>query len=435
MSSRINMPKLGMTMTEGTIDEWYKSVGDEVKKGEAVCMIASEKLTLDVEAPEDGILTEITVEAGGRAKVGEQMGLVGDSLEDNQSPERSNQSTDDEAISESGEETNERAAIKDAAEKSPSFNRSHEDELNKKARDEDTPTSQSNSESNRIFITPLARRIAESNDISIEEVTGTGGNGRITKRDIEKAIDHVKVSSTTESTEATQVTAEGKPLSNMRRAIADNMMHSLQSTAQLTLHQKVEADALLKFNKKLKKEVSNNELDIKVTITALITKAVALVLKDDARMNATYSDEKLYHHKDVNIGIATSLEDGLMVPVIHNAESKSIGEISIAIETLSAAARNGELSQGAMKDGTFTITNIGAGGIEYFTPVLNAPEVGILGVGSLQSEVALKDGKPYEKKMLPLSLTIDHQIIDGADGAEFLSRIKTFIEHPYLLIL
>lgn len=431
MSKRINMPKLGMTMTEGTIDEWYKSVGDTVTKGEAVCMIASEKLTMDVESPADGTLLEITVEAGGIAKVGEQMGLVG--AEDETA--ESSPIGDDEALSESGEPTNERQAIQDAAEKSDSFERTHDKEINENAiEEEEHSTEQTQDSGKRIFITPLAKKIAKEKGIDYKQIKGTGGNGRITKRDIENA----PAQSATES-EVAQVAASQaitpKNLSPMRSAIATNMVNSLQTTAQLTLHQKANADKLFEFNKTLKTEAGNSGLDIKVTVTALITKAVTLALKDDPKMNSTYKEGNLTKHDEVNVGIATSLDDGLMVPVIHDAGSKSIGEIAKQISTLSEAAREGSLDSDKMNGGTFTITNIGTSGIEYFTPVLNAPEVGILGVGSLQTELKLVDGEVKETKVLPLSLTIDHQIVDGADGANFLSMLIKYIENPYLLVL
>lgn len=433
MSERINMPKLGMTMTEGTIDEWYKSVGDTVKKGEAVCMIASEKLTLDVESPADGILIEITVEAGGMAKVGEQMGLVGAEGEVTESKPIE----DDEAISESGEPTNERQAIQDAAEKSDSFERTHDKEINENAiEEENNPTVPTQTSEKRVFITPLAKKIAKEKGIDFAQIKGTGGNGRITKRDVENAQQQKNVHSEQSVTQDTTAKSfEPKNLSPMRSAIAKNMMNSLQTTAQLTLHQKANADKLFEFNKTLKTEVDNSKLDIKITVTALITKAVALALKDDEKMNSTYHEGNLTKHDEVNIGIATSLDDGLMVPVIHGVGSKSIGEIAKQIAELSEKARNGNLESDNMNGGTFTITNIGTSGIEYFTPVLNAPEVGILGVGSLQNELKLVDGEVKESKILPFSLTIDHQIVDGADGAHFLSTLINYIENPYLLIL
>ncbi|WP_414049181.1 dihydrolipoamide acetyltransferase family protein [Macrococcus animalis] len=432
MSKRINMPKLGMTMTEGTIDEWYKSVGDTVKKGEAVCMIASEKLTMDVESPADGTLIEITVEAGGLAKVGDQMGLIG--VEGESAVSKA--SGDDEALSESGEPTNERQAIQDAAEKSDSFERTHDNEINQNAIEEEKhPTEQGNVSAKRVFITPLAKKIAKEKGIDYTQIKGTGGNGRITKRDVEKAPAQSASPQQNVAQVAVPQSVTPKNLSPMRSAIASNMMNSLQTTAQLTLHQKANADKLFKFNKTLKDEVSNSGLDIKVTVTALITKAVSLALKDDIKMNSTYKDGTLEKHDTVNIGIATSLDDGLMVPVILDAASKSIGDIAAQIVELSDAARNGSLESDKMSGGTFTITNIGTSGIEYFTPVLNAPEVGILGVGSLQKELKLVDGKVKEAKILPFSLTIDHQIVDGADGANFLTSLIKYIENPYLLVL
>ena len=199
----------------------------------------------------------------------------------------------------------------------------------------------------------------------------------------------------------------------MRQRIAQNMRQSLNNTAQLTLHRKVNADRLLDFKARLSEELKDADQDVKLTVTALLAKAVVLALKEYGAMNARYENGELTEYEDVHLGIATSLEDGLMVPVIDNANTKSIGTLAKEIKT-SEAVREGNTGDVQLSGATFTITNMGASGIEYFTPILNLGETGILGVGALAKELVLEGDNVKQISRIPLSLTFDHQILDGA---------------------
>jgi pyruvate dehydrogenase E2 component (dihydrolipoamide acetyltransferase) len=222
----------------------------------------------------------------------------------------------------------------------------------------------------------------------------------------------------------------------MRKAIARNMRRSLGQTAQLTLHRKANADNLIDFQKVLRKEIESTELDVKLTLTVLIARATVLALQDLKKMNSLYQDGQLTEFDEVHLGIATSLEDGLVVPVIKDAHQKTIGNLAKEIKELTGKARNGEASGDLLSGSTFTITNLGASGIEYFTPILNTPETGILGVGAFQDELILTEkGKVKSVKKIPFSVTFDHQIVDGATAADFLTILTKYIESPYLLVL
>ncbi|MGC9651401.1 dihydrolipoamide acetyltransferase family protein [Staphylococcus warneri] len=221
----------------------------------------------------------------------------------------------------------------------------------------------------------------------------------------------------------------------MRKNIAQNMKQSLQNTAQLTLHRKVDADHLLEFKDKLKGELQNAGQDVKLTVTTLLAKAVVLALKDYGAMNARYENGTLTEYDDVHLGVATSLEDGLMVPVITQADTKSVGALANEIKQSSEAVREGRTNDVQLQGATFTITNMGASEIEYFTPILNVGETGILGIGALSQEVVMDNGNVKQVSRIPLSLTFDHQILDGAGAAEFLKVLAKYIENPYLLIL
>lgn len=292
----------------------------------------------------------------------------------------------------------------------------------------------------RIFISPLARNMADKNNLDISRIEGTGGNGRITKLDIQRVLENgldKESQDTTDTPSAASVPSStaGEGLNPIRKRIAQNMRQSLEQTAQLTLHRKVNADPLLSFKEKLATELSNAGQDVKLSITALLAKAVVLSLKEYKKINVRYENGELQEFDEVHLGIATSLDDGLMVPVIKEADSKSIGALANEIKDSAEKVRNGETNDVVLSGATFTITNMGTSEIEYFTPILNVGEAGILGVGAMQSEVVIQDGNVKQIQRLPLSLTFDHQLLDGADAAEYLKVLARYVENPYLLIL
>lgn len=426
MSENIIMPKLGMTMKEGTVEEWFKSEGDTVEEGESIVTISSEKLTNDVEAPASGTLLKIKVQAGEDAKVKAVLGIIGEEGEDTESG-------DDDHSEEETQDHKETSSENQQAS-------SNKDKSNKK----DTKKEAKLEQRDRIFISPLARNMAEDKNLDITKIKGTGGNDRITKLDIQRVESegYDYEGETNTSNEATSSTAQsfdvsniGEGLNPMRQRIAQNMRQSLNNTAQLTLHRKVDADRLLDFKDRLAEELKDADQDIKLTVTALLAKAVVLTLKEYGAMNARYENGELTEYDDVHLGIATSLEDGLMVPVINNADTKSIGTLAKEIKTSAKAVREGNTGDVQLSGATFTITNMGASGIEYFTPILNLGETGILGVGALAKELVLEADNVKQVSRIPLSLTFDHQILDGAGAADFLKVLAKYIENPYLLML
>ncbi|KRL00860.1 dihydrolipoamide acetyltransferase family protein [Liquorilactobacillus capillatus] len=405
MATEIIMPKLGLTMTEGTVYEWVKNEGDEVKKGDVVATISSEKLTADVDAPADGTLIKILVHEGEDAKCQAPIGYIGAAGE---------------AVGEGGaEETAPQEAAPVAEQTQPQAA-------------EQQPVMQQGSETqDRVFITPLARKIAGEKGFDYHQIKGTGGNGRITKRDVENYVPTAQPvgASTTAST-------AGAGLTGMRQIIAQRMMSSLQNTAQVTLQLKADITNLMAFRKDLKQKVNQPLVDGQLSLTTLVTKAAILALKDTPEMNAWYHDGHYEKVTDINIGMAVAVADGLVVPVVKSAGSMTLTELGKSLNTAITDARDGTLDSSAYSGGTFTISNLGKSGVEYFTPVINQPEIGILGVGTLLKELVLSDeGKIKQLLKLPLSLTFDHQIIDGAPAADFLAEIVSYLEDPYTLML
>ncbi|GAB3055093.1 dihydrolipoamide acetyltransferase family protein [Virgibacillus ainsalahensis] len=422
MSENIVMPKLGMTMTEGTIEEWHKKSGDTVEAGESIVLISSEKLTQEIEAPVSGMLAEIKTQETEEAKVGAILGVIkqeGEATADSGATE-----TENEPAPEPSQEKDSVQAV------SPSEDKDSEKSPSSKKTEKDSEK--------RIFISPIARKMAKENDLQIDLIKGTGGNNRITRIDINRVLknghDHAGSEALPDETFVQRPVGEG--LNPMRKAIAQNMRNSLEQTAQLTLHRKANADKLIDFQKTLRKEAERNERDLKLSLTVLIARASVLALQDFKKMNARYKDGQLSEFDEVHLGIATSLDDGLVVPVVKNAHQKTIGTLAEEMKKKTAEARNGEAGGDSLTGSTFTITNMGASGIEYFTPILNTHETGILGVGTLQDELALtEDEKVKSVRKMPFSLTFDHQILDGATASEFLEILIGYIESPYLLVL
>ncbi|MER1986804.1 MAG: dihydrolipoamide acetyltransferase family protein [Solibacillus sp.] len=402
MAIQVLMPKLGLTMTEGTVDSWYKKEGDPVEKGEVVCTISSEKLTHDVEAPDNGVLLKILVQETEEQACKEPIGILGVAGEQVSSPSISTEKPKEILV-----------APPNVAEKPAQLASS-------------LPTA-------RIFITPLARKIAAEKGIDYTQVVGTGGNGRITRRDIESFVP-VKVALPTEAA-AKSVTQAGEGLSGMRKVIAQRMHYSLQQSAQVTLHQKVNVTPLMAFRQELKAKLGD-DAKAALNVNVLLMRAVVLALRDHPEMNASYSNGKHEVHEDIHVGMAVAVEGGLIVPVIRQANAKTLTQLAEGLATVTTGVKENTLSSDLLTGSTFTISNLGSTGVEYFTPILNTPEVGILGVGALTSKLVFNAEKEVvEQQELPLSLTFDHQVIDGAPAAVFLQSISKYLENPYSLML
>lgn len=407
MATEVVMPKLGLTMTEGTVERWIVKEGDKVEQGDPIVEISSEKLSNEVEAPESGYIIKIVA---GEGDVVPSRGAIA-------------------YIGEEGENVDASRQTEEKYEEDPADREKTEE----KERTDARPSLPATQEGERIFITPVARKMAEEKGIDIRDVNGTGGNGRITRLDIQRYVP----SKTTETQAAAAHTPEyGAGLEGMRKTIAERMMRSVQSTAQVTNQRKVDVTELMTFRKEIQEKVNEPLTNGELSINTLLTKAVILALKDTPEMNAWYYDGEYVQIDEIHIGMATAIDQGLIVPVIKDAHQMSLSQLGPAIRNVASEARQGTLDGSLYSGSTFTITNLGGYEIEYFTPIINTPEVGILGVGALQKEIELDDdGEVVQKLKLPLSLTYDHQIIDGAPAAEFLAKIATHLQDPYRLLI
>ncbi len=423
MAKEIIMPKLGMSMTEGTVVMWHKKKGDPIKKGEPIVSISSEKIENEVEAPMDGELIEVSAAVDDVVPVGKALGYVGEPGEE--VPEQ---------------HVEERADISE----SPQKEQAKSPAATEAAATEKTETKLESSPSTgaRKRVSPAAKKLARQHGVDIETVDGTGPQGRIVKEDILKAAEEKQTEpappaspslSSVEKVETKEPTK--KNFGGIRKVIAERMHESMQNSAQLTIMRNADVTALITFQKNIRKDLESTERELKVTITDLLAKAVTMALIKHPEMNSAQIDNTIYQYHHVHLGIAAATEKGLVVPVVFHAQEKSIQQLSDAIRTLGHKAKDGTLTTEEMSGSTFTITNLGKSGISFFTPVLNPPEIGILGVGTIEEMAVFQDGEVVPKNKLPLSLTFDHRIIDGEPASRFLDTMIRYLEHPYSLLV
>ncbi|MDW7616777.1 dihydrolipoamide acetyltransferase family protein [Peribacillus simplex] len=406
MAVEVVMPKLGMAMKEGTVSLWSKEVGDSVEKGEAIASINSEKIEMDIESPTEGTILNIAVQEGQGVPPGTVICHIGN--------------------------PNEKIMIKEPVAEKIDL----EIDEQEKPKTKESPILP---QGDRLLITPIARKMAQAANLDIEKIQGTGPGGRITKDDVQKEMEKRDSKSVIKEERIVDPqhpleSPQQIPVSGMRKIIAKRMKESLQNSAQLTLTMKVDITDLVILQKQVNEILQRHE-STKLTITDFVAKTVVLALKEHPKMNSAYIEDNIHLYEHIHLGLAVALEKGLVVPVIRNAESCTIRHLSKKGKELARRARDGQLPSEDMQGSTFTISNLGAYGVEHFTPILNTPETGILGIGSAY-DTPLYIGDELERRtILPLSLTFDHRVLDGAPASAFLQTLKRYLEEPITVIL
>ncbi|MCY9189416.1 dihydrolipoamide acetyltransferase family protein [Bacillus mojavensis] len=398
MAVKVVMPKLGMAMKQGEVSIWNKKVGDPVEKGESIASIQSEKIEMEIEAPEKGTLIDIKVKEGEEVPPGTAICYIGDA---------------DESVQ---EETEEPAA--EASRQADPQPPKHE---NKPA----------NTKKDRLKISPVARKIAEKAGLDLKNLKGTGPGGRIVKDDVTKALSEQKRE---QAEPVSDQKAQETPVTGMRKVIASRMQESLANSAQLTITMKADITKLAALQKQLSPTAEERH-GTKLTMTHFVSRTAVLALQSHPMLNSFYKNERIITHPHVHLGMAVALEKGLVVPVIRHAEKKSLIELAQSISENAKKAREGRAGSEELQGSTFSITNLGAFGVEHFTPILNPPETGILGIGASYETPVYLGEEIVRSMVLPLSLTFDHRVCDGAPAAAFLKAIKTYLEEPAALIL
>ncbi len=442
MAKVVVMPKLGLTMTEGTVSKWLKKVGDAVTQGEPLFEVETDKLTNTIEASASGVLRHLFVEEGTTVPVLEKVAIIAEAGEDIASLLGGT------APAPAAEAPSAQAAANAAP-------------AAKKA-------------GGRVIASPAAKKLAKEKGIDIALVTGTGPNGRITEDDVKNykpaapapaapaaeeapktkasplaaavaedlgidlekigAKDRILAEDILRYLESTREKAEEAPkeelvpMNGMRKAVAKNMLNSHMTSPTVTANLSVDMSAMKAYREQLKAK------EIKVSYTDLLVKFVSKALLEYPLLNCSVEDNKIRYKHYVNMGVAVALDNGLLVPNVPDSDKKSLTEISAEIKEMAKQCREGGLPMERLKGGTFTITNLGMYGIESFTPIINQPEVAILGVTTMEDRAVVRDGEIVIRPMMTLSLTFDHRVVDGSVAAEFLQRVKTLLENPALML-
>ncbi len=415
MATEIKIPRVGMAVVDATIIEWQCKEGDQVEERQIVVVIETEKVRTEVESPASGFL-HIMMNEGETAAAGQTIGMLAKSKEE---------------LAKIQKETPAGKPAESAAAEAPKAEAAPAREAAPVAGGE-----------GRVRISPVARKLAEEHAIDITQVAGTGPGGRIVREDIEKAIAAKEAAPAAAKAPiaAPAVTAgerkvkQAIPLTGMRGTIAERMHQSLAISAQLTTMGEIDMGEMVRLRNNLVAQEST--LGTRITYTDILVFAIARILRNHPKINASIVGKEIKVWEDINIGVAAALEDGLIVPVVKHADQKSLAEISKEIKALVEKARENKLSGDEISGGTFTLTNLGTlgSGWTFETAIINQPESAILRAGAITDRAVVRDGQVVARPIMTYSLTYDHRVIDGAVAAKFLASLISALENPTLLL-
>ena len=413
MAIAIKMPALSPTMTDGTLAKWLVKEGDEVRSGDVIAEIETDKATMEVEAIDEGIVAIIAVAEGAQnVAVNSVIAMLAEDGEDVASITLDDKQANAPIIED----------VQDVVEEKTPPSNSSPVVAPMKAQS-DNPT--------RLFASPLARRIAAQNDLPLDGIAGSGPNGRIIKIDVENAL----AQGTMKSSVAPQMTPSNEerfvPHNAMRRTIAQRLTESKQNAPHFYLSVDCEIDQLLAARKTINEAVGD---DVKISVNDMIVRAAAHALMKVPNVNGSFEAEGCRYFSDADICIAVAIEGGLVTPVIPAAQNKGLAEISQFSKSLAKQAREGTLPPEAYSGGTFTISNLGMFGIKEFSAVINPPQGAILAIGAGEQRPVVKDGQLAVATVMSVTLSADHRVVDGALGAEWLQTFKQVIENPVLML-
>ncbi|XCF06160.1 2-oxo acid dehydrogenase subunit E2 [Tamlana crocina] len=415
----VTMPRLSDTMEEGTVATWLKKVGDKVEEGDILAEIETDKATMEFESFQSGTLLEIGLQEGESAKVDSLLAIIG--------PEGTDVSGV--AANFSAGPVKKEDAPKQEAPKKEAPKASASKSESKSSAPKPTPVT----ENGRVFVSPLAKKLADEKGINLTKVQGSGENGRIVKRDIENYEPAAAVAESSAAVSSFAIAGEEKTEevknSNMRKAIAKSLGNSKFSAPHFYLNIEVDMDNAMASRKTI------NEIpDTKVSFNDMVVKACAMALVKHPQVNTTWSDNVTKFHSHIHVGVAVAVDDGLVVPVIKHTNSLSLTQIGASVRDLAGKARNKKIKPDEMTGSTFTVSNLGMFGIESFTSIINQPNSAILSVGAIVQKPVVKNGQIVVGNTMMLTLACDHRTVDGAVGAQFLQTLKTFIENPVTMI-
>lgn len=414
----ITMPRLSDTMSEGKVAKWHKKVGDTIKEGDILAEIETDKAVQDFEAEVNGTLLYIGTEEGEASPVDKVLAIIG--------PE----GTDVSGLTSGG----------GAKASTPKKEVSAKKADSPKEEESTKPVSASNS--GRIAVSPLAKKMAEDKGIDLNDLTGSGENGRIVKKDIEGftpstaevAAAESKSAATASPAPAAMNFVQGEdsetPNSQVRNIIAKRLAESKFTAPHYYLIVEINMDKAIQARKEI-----NSLPDTKISFNDMIIKATAMALRKHPQVNSTWKADKIIHHGNINVGVAVAIPDGLVVPVLKNTDQMNYTQISASVKDMAGRAKSKGLKANEMEGSTFSVSNLGMFGIETFTSIINQPNSAILSVGAIVEKPIVKDGQIVVGNVMKLSLACDHRVVDGATGAQFLQTLKTYLEQPLTLLL
>jgi 2-oxoglutarate dehydrogenase E2 component (dihydrolipoamide succinyltransferase) len=418
MATNIVMPKLGESVTEGTIGKWLKQKGDSVAMYEPIVEVITDKVNSEIPAPAAGVLLEVFAPEGATVNVGTliaMIGQVGETVEVSKSQPTHSITAPKPAVVQATTRLADQATIR--------------------------PSDQAT-----VRLSPVVARLAAEHNVDVTQIKGTGEGGRVTKKDIEafiaqraatpaptpapqpiiQPIPQPTIQPTIQPTSAGMADEELVPLTPMRKAIAEHMVRSAHTSPHVTTVFEVDMSKVVAHRNARKEEFAKQGADL--TYTAYFAEVVARVLREQPRVNSSFKEQGIVLKKAINLGIAVALDDGLIVPVLKNADELNLLGLARGINDLSKRAREKRLKPDEVQGGTFTITNLGGSGALFGTPIINQPQVAIMGVGSIAKRAVVIDDAIAIRPMVYLSLSFDHRVLDGADGDRFLGAVKKYLE-------
>jgi len=451
------MPKLSDTMTEGTLVAWKKKKGDKVSAGEVIAEIETDKATMEWESPEDGTLTEIYVQEGGKVNVGDKIAFIGEEGEEapkkEEGPKKEEKPTTEEKKEKKPQAETEKAAPPKAKEKETA-----PPQEEKKAVEADVspakerparPPLQEKGDEPRVKASPVARRVAAELGVDLASVIGTGPEGRVTESDVRAAAKGRTTVAASASPARTVSPAPKQParlplqqtgasriqLSGMRKGIAERLVQSLGPVPHFYLTIEINARPLTEAREELKSAGEQSDA-ARITVNDFVLKAAVMAAVKVPRVNASFDGDSIIQYADVDLGIAVAIEDGLLTPVVRAAQNKSLREISEALKDLAHRARNKRMKPEEFHGGSFTVSNLGGMGIDSFSAVINPPQGFILAVGKVNKVPVIDDcDQVVVGQRMSITMSCDHRVVDGALGAEYLKELRHLLENPALLLV
>ncbi len=427
MSINILMPALSPTMTEGKLAKWHVKVGDTVKAGQVICEIETDKATMEVEAVDEGKVGRIVVPEGAEGvKVNAVIALLLEEGEKEAAPAAAAR-----APAPAAKPAPAPAAMP-AAGPAPV------------ARSAPQPAAAGPSGGQRIFASPLARRIAAEKGVELSAIKGSGPNGRIVRADVEGAKPAAAPAPAAAPKAAPRPAAPAQPIfaapgdkrvphTAVRKVIARRMLESKQTVPHFYLTVEFEIDALLKARQAIN-DVAR-KMGTKVSVNDMLIKACAKALRDHPECNASWTEDEMIQYGAVDISVAVATDRGLITPIVRNADMKGVAQISIEMKDLAGRAKDGKLKLDEFQGGGFTISNLGMFGVKEFAAIINPPQAMILAVGAGEERVVARNGQMVVRNMMSCTLAVDHRVVDGAMGAEFMRTLRAYVEQPAAMLV